>query len=86
MQMRQVGSGRRNGLEEGEAAEDRMKPGGNAGEGTGGNRGGEQGVSSPPRFRTVVWIPSSHLTCGASVSAPPLEGFLFSCDVRSRNI
>lgn len=34
--MRQVGSGRRNGLEEGEAAEDRMKQGGNAGERTGG--------------------------------------------------
>lgn len=62
----------------GEAAEDRMKPGGNAGEGTeAGARGGEQGVSSPPRFRTVVRIPSSHLTCGASVSALPLEGFCF---------
>lgn len=55
MQMRQVGSGRRNGLEEGEAAEDRMKPGGNAGEGT-----GETGEAS----RAFLHLPGFGLSFG----------------------
>lgn len=48
---------RRNGLEEGEAGEDRMKIRGNGGSS---ERGSDAVGSSPPRFQTVIQISGCH--------------------------